>query len=129
MIYAVLKFLVFNDHDNKSTDNILVVTTTTTSEDTGTKTIPFMDSLSDRDIQTLNVIVITITTTLVGFGLEGFVSVMYMTGEWSDMHENLWKLVNFVFPLLGITFFGLAMNGNYLALPLMVVTIWKFGFP
>ncbi|GFH49675.1 hypothetical protein CTEN210_06151 [Chaetoceros tenuissimus] len=122
VIYAVLKFLVFNrSHDNNSID-----TGTTTID---TKTIPFMDSLTDQDMKSIFVIVITITTSLVGFGLEGFVSVMYMTGEWSDMHENLWKLVNFVFPLLSITWVGLAMSGNFLALPLMVVTIWKFGFP
>lgn len=122
MIYAVLKFLVFKNHEIDNTD-----TASTTAIDTNT--IPFMDSLTDDDMKTLFVIVITITTTLVGFGLEGFVSVMYITGEWSDMHENLWKLVNFVFPLLSITWVGLAMSGNFLALPLMVVTIWKFGFP
>ena len=121
MIIAVLKFLVFKSHENDRTD------AGATTVDT--KTIPFMDSLTDEDMKTLFVIVIAITTTLVGFGLEGFVSVMYLTGEWSDMHENVWKLVNFVFPLLSITWVGLAMSGNFLALPLMVVTIWKFGFP
>jgi hypothetical protein len=43
--------------------------------------------------------------------------------------SRYWRFAQFFFPLLAMTSLGLALYRNYLALPVMVFGLWKFGFP
>ena len=54
---------------------------------------------------------------------------MFLHGDWNQDKENKWKVAQFAFPILGATTVGLANTGNFLALPFLVVTMWKLGFP
>ena len=53
----------------------------------------------------------------------------YFVQSWSEELERNWRFAQFVFPLLGTTYLGLALRKNFMALPLMVLGLWKFGFP
>ena len=43
--------------------------------------------------------------------------------------ENVWRFVQFLFPLLASTAVGMAHSNNFWALPLITITLYKFGFP
>ena len=70
-----------------------------------------------------------VTVVLTGLGLEYLVWCMLLTGDWDEVKKNKWKFVQFLFSLLSVTAIGLATQGNYLALPCLVITMWKCGFP
>ena len=55
---------------------------------------------------------------------------VYASHRWLGRSEkNKWKFVQFLFSLLSATAIGLAIQGNYLALPCLVITMRKCGFP
>ena len=60
---------------------------------------------------------------LAGLGMEGLVWVGFF------VYTPVWHVVSMSFSLLAATSLGLAIHHNYLALPIMVVGLWKFGFP
>ena len=66
---------------------------------------------------------------LAGLGFEYLVWRLLLNGNWDEEIENKWKVAQFVFPLLLAISVGLAAAGNYLCLPIMVVSLWKMGFP
>ena len=84
---------------------------------------------TDREFISYVTMVLWVTMVLSGLGTEVLVWLMFVRGEWDEDRENLWRLAQFSFPLLTATTVGLANTHNYLALPLLVVTMWKFGFP
>jgi len=84
---------------------------------------------TDRKFISYVTMVLWVTMVLSGIGTEVLVWLMFVRGEWDEDRENLWRLAQFFFPLLTATTVGLANTHNYLALPLLVVTMWKFGFP
>merc|ERR1712107_371061 len=45
------------------------------------------------------------------------------------MGENKWKFAQFLFPLMATTSVGMAHTNNFLAIPLTVLSLYKFGFP
>eukprot|EP00581_Thalassiosira_minuscula_P007307 CAMPEP_0183702746 /NCGR_PEP_ID=MMETSP0737-20130205/751_1 /TAXON_ID=385413 /ORGANISM="Thalassiosira miniscula, Strain CCMP1093" /LENGTH=672 /DNA_ID=CAMNT_0025929413 /DNA_START=139 /DNA_END=2157 /DNA_ORIENTATION=+ len=70
-----------------------------------------------------------ITMELAGIGMEYLVWRIMLAGDWSKKKEDYWKVAQFVFPLATATGLGLAISGNYLAMPLIVLSLWKMGFP
>ena len=93
-----------------------------------TDTIP-LASFDTQEFLCLITFVMWATMVRTGIGSEFFFSRMFLRGNWNQDKENLWRLVQFLFPLLGATTVGLANTHNYLAFPFLVITMWKFGFP
>jgi len=54
---------------------------------------------------------------------------IFLRGKWTAEMESKWKIAQFVFPILVATAVGLANTGNWLALPFLVIAVWKLGFP
>ena len=70
------------------------------------------------------------TMTILGLCMEFFVYVVFLRKQpWTRTRETVWRLTQALYTLAGITSLGLALSGNYLALILMTLTIWKWGFP
>jgi len=75
-------------------------------------------------------LIIWITCILAGFGLELLVYTQYFTSsKWTMTYEKQWLFAQFFFPVMASTFLGLATQHNYLCIPIMIVGLWKFGFP
>ena len=72
--------------------------------------------------------IVWITILMTGLGMEIFVWYNFIQ-DWSDKHENLWKFVQFLFPLMVLVSFLLAAHQNAFAPLVMVLGMWKFGFP
>lgn len=92
--------------------------------------------LSDEQFTVYITIVIWLTVLLTGIGLEILVWIRYLQPWTSDSNiranaerEFWWRASQFVFPLVTMTAIGLATTHNFLALPILVVGLWKFGFP
>jgi hypothetical protein len=86
-------------------------------------------NLSDYGFNIYVGFIIYITLELAGLGGETLVWFIFLEGGWSEEHENVWRMVQFVFPLLGMTAIGLANTHNFWCLPTTVAFLWKFGFP
>ena len=84
--------------------------------------------MSDHQVLVYTAFVVWLTVLLSGLGLELFFWIYYLD-TWCEQHEALWRFAQLLFPLLLTTTLGLAIQANYLALPVMVVGLWKFGFP
>jgi len=69
-----------------------------------------------------------VTVLITGLGVEVFVWSNFIQ-DWNDRHENLWRFAQFIFPLMALVSLGLAAHQNFIALPVMVAGLWKFGFP
>jgi len=93
-----------------------------------TNKIP-LSGLSDHEFLFYITFTLWVTMLLTGLGSEVFVWMIFLEGKWDQDKEDKWKIAQFLFPLLGATTVGLAISHNYLAVPMLVVTMWKFGFP
>jgi len=93
-----------------------------------TNKIP-LSHLSDHEFLFYITFTLWVTMLLTGLGSEVFVWTIFLDGKWDQGKEDKWKIVQFLFPLLGATSVGLANTHNYFAVPMLVVTVWKFGFP
>jgi hypothetical protein len=60
-----------------------------------------------------------ITLVLSGVGSEYLVWRMYLQGEWNNALELKWRAAQFIFPLLCLTALGLAITGDFWALPFL----------
>ena len=87
-----------------------------------------LSHFSDTQFQVYTGFIFWVTVMLAGIGLEIFLWVHYLQ-EWGDSRELLWKFAQFIFSLLLATALGLAAHQDFLALPILVVGLWKFGFP
>ena len=85
--------------------------------------------LNDYQFQIYLGFIMYVTVVLTGLGLEYLVWRMLLTGDWNEVKENRWMIAQFLFSLLTATAIGLASQGNYLALPCLVIAMWKCGFP
>jgi hypothetical protein len=56
---------------------------------------------------------------LSGVGTEYLVWQMYLHGDWNDAKELMWRAAQFIFPLLSLTALGLAVRGDFWALPFL----------
>jgi len=92
------------------------------------KNVPLC-SWNDVDFIGYVAMVIWLTMILTGLGTEVLFWLMFIKGGWDENRENQWKLAQFFFPLLTAATVGLANTHNYFAVPLLVITVWKFGFP
>jgi len=86
------------------------------------------ESLSDKNFAVYVGLILCLTTLLAGWGLEVFVWVGYLQ-TWNPQREYWWRFAQLYFPLLTVTTLGLASHQNFLALPILVASLWKFGFP
>ena len=74
-------------------------------------------------------------SVMTGMGLEIFVWIQLVQSWNGDAdHKNAqneywWRIAQFLFPILLMTSIGLASTRNFLALPVLTVGLWKFGFP
>lgn len=73
---------------------------------------------------------------MTGLGLEVLVWIRFMQPWCKDKHcegnaerEFWWRAAQFFFPILVVTAVGLATAHNFLALPFLIVGLWKFGYP
>jgi hypothetical protein len=74
--------------------------------------------------------VLWITCLITGLGSEVLIYVFYLwNNQWNEEYERKWALAQFVFPVLLATTLGLAASQNFLVLPILVMGLWKFGFP
>lgn len=92
--------------------------------------------MSDEQFTVYITVVIWLTAVLTGIGLEILVWIRYLQPWTSDCNirgnaerEFWWRVSQFVFPLVIMTALGLATTHNFVALPALVVGLWKFGFP
>lgn len=123
----------FNYLERKQHDQIRKNNTLCTNDchDTAwkvTDTSP-QSTMNDDEFLVYIAILIWATVLLAGFGCELLFMIMFSRQGWSDKLETLWRLAQFVFPLFLLTVLGLAMLRNFMALPLLVFGLWKFGFP
>ncbi|KAL3915411.1 MAG: hypothetical protein SGILL_005669, partial [Bacillariaceae sp.] len=88
----------------------------------------WQDGLGNDDFESYLGIVVWITCLLAGAGMESLVWYYFMQ-TWSPELETKWRFAQFVFPLMLLTSLGLALHQNFLALPILVLGLWKFGFP
>ena len=72
--------------------------------------------------------IVWITCLIAGLGLEIFVWYQFLQ-VWSKQREIIWRFAQFIFPLMLVVALGLASQQNFLALPITVFGLWKFGFP
>lgn len=84
--------------------------------------------LTDSQFRIYAGFVVWATVLIAGLGLEIFVWYHFLQ-FWSNTREALWRFSQFIFPLMLVTSLGLALHRNFLALPILVVGLWKFGFP
>ena len=95
---------------------------------TTSQTLP-IDKLNDFDHSVYMAYILWGTATLAGFGLEALTWQCISKEGWNRALEARWKLAQTAFPLLAITTLGLASSRNYMALPILVLGLYKFGFP
>ena len=98
------------------------------------RTLDFSESvptefLDDIQFQVYVGFIMYVTMMFAGLGMEYLVWRMVLKGDWDEDKEHRWRAAQFVFPILGATTVGLANTGNFLALPFLVITMWKLGFP
>jgi hypothetical protein len=84
--------------------------------------------LADSQFRVYAGFVVWVGVLIAGLGLEIFVWYHFLQ-FWSKAREGLWRFSQFIFPLLLVTSLGLALHQSFLALPILVVGLWKFGFP
>jgi len=92
-----------------------------------TDSIP-TSQMTDEQFKIYVGFVLWVTVELAGIGLEVFVW-WHFVQIWNETRESLWLFAQFLFPLLVVTCIGLSLSMNYLALPFLVLGMWKFGFP
>ena len=98
------------------------------------RTLDFSESvptefLNDIQFQVYVGFIMYVTMVFAGLGMEYMVWRMVLKGDWDKDTEHRWWAAQFVFPILAATTMGLATTGNFLALPFLVITCWKLGFP
>lgn len=71
---------------------------------------------------------IVVCTTGIGVEIFTWYNLLAEHG-WSTKTGSYWKFAQFLFPVLGVTSYGLALHENFLSLLLTVFWLWKFGFP
>jgi len=84
--------------------------------------------LTDSQYRVYAGFIVWVTVLIAGFGLEIFVWT-YFLQVWCNGREGLWRFSQFVFPFLLVTSLGLALHREFIALPIVVIGLWKMGFP
>ena len=126
LIYVIARYGIFDGDgsggpampEKDSSSNMLSITDTFPSA-----------KLNDYQFKIYLGFIMYVTVVLTGLGLEYLVWRMLLTGDWDEVKENRWMMAQFLFSLLTATAIGLASQGNYLALPCLVIAMWKCGFP
>ncbi|GFH55455.1 hypothetical protein CTEN210_11931 [Chaetoceros tenuissimus] len=88
-----------------------------------------VDDFNNLQFMSYVAFVMYFTMIITGFGSEYLVWRIVLSGEWDEEMEWKWKVAQFVFPILAATTLGLAISGNFFAIPLIVAAMWKLGFP
>ena len=85
-------------------------------------------AMSDEQFSVYTGFLVWITILLSGLGIEVFVWYHFLQA-WCSDRETMWRFVQFIFPLMLVTALGLGLSHDFLALPILVLGLWKFGFP
>lgn len=98
-------------------------------------TAPFA-KMSDEQFTVYVATVLWATVMITGIGLEVLVWIRFLQPWNSNKNcrdnaekEFWWRFAQFLFPILTLTAVGLSSQRNFLALPILVLSLWKFGFP
>eukprot|EP00984_Skeletonema_dohrnii_P025530 scaffold14713_cov135-Skeletonema_dohrnii-CCMP3373.AAC.1 len=89
----------------------------------------FTSNASDESYMVFYGFILWATIVLTGIGMEFFCFSLLIKDAWDLNTENRWRFVQFLFPLLASTAVGMAHSNNFWALPLITITLYKFGFP
>lgn len=89
----------------------------------------FTSNTSDEDYIVFYGLILWATIVLTGIGMEFFCYSVLMKDAWDLNTENRWRFAQFLFPLLASSSVGMAHSNNFWALPLITLTLYKFGFP
>ena len=94
-------------------------------------TIPIFSDLGDVQFTAFVCFVVWMTGLLGGIGGELIVWIYFLQVQegWHKGLEERWHLVQLVFSILLMTALGLAVYHNYMALPILILGLFKFGFP
>jgi len=80
---------------------------------------------NDVEFAYLQVFFFTITVVITGIGSEAFFGSYVLQSLDEKSARRLWKLAQFIFPL----FVGCGYYGGPIASPLLVLGLWKCGYP
>lgn len=89
----------------------------------------FTSNASDKDYIVFYGFILWATIVLTGIGMEFFCYSLLIKDAWDLNTENRWRFVQFLFPLLASSAVGMAHRNNFWTLPLITLTLYKFGFP
>ena len=91
----------------------------------------FSSHYNDCDYMLFYGFILWATIVITGrLGMEYFFYFSLMRADsWDESTEIRWRFVQFCFPLLATTSVGMAHTTSFWAIPLIVVTLFKFGFP
>lgn len=96
-----------------------------------TETSP-TSGLSQRTFQEFLVIIWTYITITAGLGTEVLVGTFilrHVPPGWEETVDHLWYMAQFLFPLMMLLSIQLASHQSILALPPLIIGLWKFVFP
>ena len=85
--------------------------------------------LSDEDFRTLMVYLAWITVLITGWGLEAVVGQHLLQVLSKDRAHDMWRLAQFLFPLLATVALNTAARRDWICLLPLLLANWKFGFP
>ncbi len=84
---------------------------------------------TDEGFRTYRAVFLFLITIFAGWMSELLIGIPLLRSEHTRAIQELWKFSQAVFPfLVGVAFYS-AAEGEVLGLPLMVIGLWKFGFP
>lgn len=89
----------------------------------------FTSNIADEDYMVFYGFILWATIVFTGIGMEFFCHSLLIKDAWDQNTENRWQFVQFLYPLLASSAVGMAHSNNFWALPLITLTLYKFGFP
>lgn len=121
---VIIELVIFGDLDFEDSSSDVEIDSGPWSV---TDTAP-TSNLNEAQFQVYVGFILWITLESAGVGLE-YVVWHYLLQIWDKKREAMWIFAQFVFSLLVAATIGLALARDFLAMPFLVMGMWKFGFP